>query len=109
LFSRARVVVVPLLRGALVPPISTILNAMAMGKCVIVTEGPGVTEMFEDELVKVPVEDPTALAAAIERVWTDAQLRRKIATAGWNYGMSCGGEQDLYGRVIDAIDRRWPA
>jgi glycosyltransferase involved in cell wall biosynthesis len=100
----ARIVVVPILRGRLVAAgISTILNAMVLGKCVIATAGPGVTDIFDRELVSVPPEDPQALASAIRRVWQDEDLRRKTAQAGLEYARRCGSELDFYGRVIDAV------
>jgi glycosyltransferase involved in cell wall biosynthesis len=100
----AKIVVVPMVRGRLIAAgISTVLNAMALGKCVIATAGPGVTDIFDGELVSVPPEDPEALAAAIARVWHDTELRRRTAQAGWEYARRCGSEQDFNRRVIDAV------
>jgi len=100
----ARIVVVPMLKGRLIAAgISTILNAMIHGKCVIASAGPGVTDIFDGELVSVPAEDPEALAAAIRKVWHDPDLRRTIAQAGWQYAVRCGSEQDFNRRVIDAV------
>ena len=100
----ARIVVVPMLRGRLVAAgISTILNAMILGKCVIASAGPGVTDLFDRELVSVPPEDPEALASAIGKVWNDTDLRRRTAQAGWEYAWRCGSEQDFNQRVIDAV------
>lgn len=107
LLAGAKVVVVPVVRGSLVASgISTILNAMALGKCIVATEGPGVTDLFDAELISVPAEDPAALAAAIERVWHDDELRRRTAQAGWEYARRCGSEQDLFQRLIDAVAER---
>jgi glycosyltransferase involved in cell wall biosynthesis len=104
LMRAARIVVVPMLRGRLVSAgISTILNAMILGKCVIASAGPGVTELFDRELLTVPPEDPEALASTIRRVWQDTDLRRRTAQAGWEYAWRCGTEQDFYGRVINAV------
>lgn len=102
--QRARIVVVPMVSGRLVAAgISTILNAMILGKCVIASAGPGVTDIFDRELLTVPPEDPEALAAAIKRIWDDADLRRGTAQEGWEYARRCGNEQDFNRRVIDAV------
>lgn len=100
----ARIVIVPMVHGRLVAAgISTILNAMILGKCVIASEGPGVTDIFDRELLSVPPEDPEALAAAIRRIWDDRGLRQSTAQAGWEYAHRCGSEQDFNQRVIDAV------
>lgn len=103
LLRAARIVVVPLLRGRLVSAGSTVLNAMALGKAVIATAGPGVTDLFDCELVSVAPEDPGALAAAIKKLWHDSDFRRRTAQAGWEYARRCGSEQDFNARVIDAV------
>ena len=106
LLREAKLVVVTLIKGALVAPISTLLNAMALGKCAITSSGPGVSDLFDDEVIAVPPEDAGALAHAIERAWGDDALRSRTATAGWEYAQHCGGEQDLYGRIIEVVARK---
>ncbi len=104
LIDGAKLVVIPILSEAIVAAgIGTILNAMFFGKCVIATEGPGVSDIFTDEIVAVPPEDPTALAATIRRYWEDDALRRRTAAAGQAYARRLGGEAELYQRFIDAI------
>ena len=104
--QNARIVVVPMVKGRLVAAgISTILNAMLLGKCVIATAGPGVTDIFEDQILSVPPENPAALRAMIKRVWDDDDLRRRIGQAGLLYALRCGSEQDFYRRVIDVVIR----
>jgi glycosyltransferase involved in cell wall biosynthesis len=103
LLAAAKIVVVPMLKGRLVSPISTILNAMILGKCVVATAGPGVTDIFTQEVLSVPPEDPSQLASVIKKAWGDDDLRRRTAQAGWEYAHRCGSEQDFYGRLIDAV------
>ncbi len=103
LIAAAKVIVVPMLKGRIVSPISTILNAMILGKCVVASAGPGVTDLFDDERWSVPPEDPAALTSAIKRAWADDDLRRETAQAGFEYARRCGSEQDFYGRLIDAV------
>ncbi len=71
LFREARVVVVPLAdRDDRTAGQQTYLNAMALGKPVIVTDSPGVREYVEDGMtgLVVPPGDPEALANALRWV-----------------------------------------
>jgi glycosyltransferase involved in cell wall biosynthesis len=107
LLRNARLVAVPVVPESVVASgISTILNAMAMGKCVIATAGPGVTDIFDDELLSVPPEAPGRLADTIQRAWDDEPLRRRTATAGHAYATRCGTEQDMFQRIIDCVADR---
>lgn len=100
----AKVVVVPMRKGRLIAAgISTILNAMALGKCVIASAGPGVTDIFDGQLLSVPPGDPAALVTVLRRAWSDDDLRLRTARAGWEYALWCGNEQDFNRRVIDAV------
>jgi glycosyltransferase involved in cell wall biosynthesis len=102
ILENAKIVVLPILRTSLVASgISTCLNAMQFGKCVIGTEGPGMSDIFQDEIISVPPEDPAALAAAIRRAWEDSALRARTGHAGRIYALKAGGESDLYQRIID--------
>jgi len=100
----AKLVVVPMRKGRLIAAgISTILNAMALGKCVIASAGPGVTDIFDGQLLSVPPGDPAALAKLLTEVWSDDTLRLRTARAGWEYAQWCGSEQDFNRRVIDSL------
>jgi len=105
LLENAKMVVLPILKSSMVASgISSCLNAMSLGKCVIGTEGPGMTDVFlHSEVVTVPPEDPVQLAAAIRRVWEDADFRKQTAEAGHRYAHTQGLEQDLYQRVVDRL------
>jgi glycosyltransferase involved in cell wall biosynthesis len=104
ILGNAKIVVLPILKASLVASgISTCLNAMQLGKCVVGSEGPGMSDIFTDEIISVPPEDPDALAAAITQVWEDPELRLKTARAGHLYAQKAGGEADLYQRIVDRI------
>ncbi len=99
---RAKIVVVPLLPSTMYAPgLSLYLMAMAMGKCVIVTDGLATRGMLEDEAVIVAPKDPAALAVAIRRVWTDDALRRRTAESGRRYAERCGGESRLLADIVN--------
>lgn len=98
---RAKIVVVPLLPSTMYAPgLSLYLMAMAMQKCVIVTEGLATRGMLTNEAVIVAPKDPGAMAAAITRVWTDDDLRHKTAESGRRYAEHCGGEPRLLADIV---------
>lgn len=101
----AKVVVVPMLGSCLVMA-GTPYNAMLLGKCVILTEGPATRGLFTDEVLPVPPEDPQALAHAIDRAWNDRELREKTAAAGYRCAVALGGEPELVQRMID-LSAEW--
>ncbi|MGI0134788.1 MAG: glycosyltransferase, partial [Candidatus Micrarchaeaceae archaeon] len=81
LMSGARVVVVPLKGGLLQSGgQQTYLNAMAMGKPVIVADDCGASEYIRDGHtgIVIPPEDPMAMRAALERVWNDTALASRL-------------------------------
>ena len=105
ILNGARLVVLPIVKASLLAGISIALNAMLLGKCVIGSEGPGISDVFSEEVLTVPPEDPLALAETIARAWKDDDLRAKTAAAGYRYALSLGGEPELYQRIIDQVVR----
>lgn len=84
LYARARIVVVPLLPNDFQAGVTTILEAMAMGKPVIVsaTAGQGDVVVDGETGVLVPPGDPGALLAEIRRLLHDqAECERLGANA----------------------------
>jgi glycosyltransferase involved in cell wall biosynthesis len=104
--SRARLVVVPTQADSLCASgISTYLDAMYLGKCVITSSGPGASDVLTDQALLVPPHDVTALQAAICRAWEDDALRRRTAESGYRYARSLGGEAELLQRVFQQCFR----
>lgn len=95
--SRARAVVLPIAPGRLSPSgISTYLVAMALGKCVIITESPATSRILDDTMaVLVPPSDEEAMYRALARVAEDAEYREWVASVGKRYALSLGGEERL--------------
>ena len=101
LLAKARVVVVPTQSSSLCASgISTYLDAMYLGKCVIATAGPGTSDVLTDQAVLVPPHDVPALQSAIRRVCEDDDLRRRTAASGQRYARSLGGDGELIDRVF---------
>lgn len=80
LYSRAAVVVVPVVESTMPAGITTLLEAMAMGKAVVATDTSelrGVVQHGESGLV-VPPGDVTAMGAAIQDLLTSPARRRAL-------------------------------
>jgi colanic acid/amylovoran biosynthesis glycosyltransferase len=63
---------------------TTVLEAMACGLPVVVTDCGGVREAVTDAEagLVVPPRDPEAIAAALEALWRDPELRERMGRAG---------------------------
>jgi glycosyltransferase involved in cell wall biosynthesis len=95
--ARSRLVVLPLSPGTpFAAGISTYLVAMALGKCVIITEGTATRGMLEDgQAIIVPPSDPEALRAAIMAASTDVGYRTRVGAAGQRYARALGDHKRL--------------
>ena len=80
LYARSAVAVVPVVENEYQTGISTILEMMAMGKCVIATRTRGQTDTIVDGVtgIYVPPGDATALRKALQRVLTDRAEAERI-------------------------------
>jgi glycosyltransferase involved in cell wall biosynthesis len=110
LLEWARIVVLPILASSMsASGISLYLNAMLMGKCVIMTTGPGRSDVLTDQAIFVAPEDSQALAAAIQRVWEDRDLLLRTAARGRAYAEACGGGTELRQRALErALEKLRP-
>jgi glycosyltransferase involved in cell wall biosynthesis len=104
--SRAHAVIVPVEPGILAPSgISTYPVAMAMGKCVIITDSPATRGLLDERTaVIVPPADPGGLRAAVVRVAEDEPMRRATAEGGRRYALSLGGEERLRADLLRELD-----
>lgn len=83
MYANSAFSVVPILQNHYQTGIATILEMMAMGKCVIATKTFGQTDTIVDGEtgVYVPPSDPQALRAAIERLRADPESVARIGRA----------------------------
>jgi glycosyltransferase involved in cell wall biosynthesis len=95
--GRCAFLVLPVNPETLAPSgVSTYLSAMAMGKAVVITEGPATRGLLDDgQALVVPPRDPAALREAMARLATDAAFRQALATRGRAYADSLGDERRL--------------
>jgi glycosyltransferase involved in cell wall biosynthesis len=105
----ARLVALPIRRENIsASGIGVYLASMALGKCVVISEGPAVNGIVPiGAAIVVPPEDPAALRAAIERAVGDANYRNTVAAAGQAYALSLGGEEQLCNSVAHVIASDW--
>lgn len=102
LFRRARAMVFPsLYEGFGAPP----LEAMACGCPVASSTRGSLAEMVGEAVLGFDPEDPAAIAAAIERIATDEELRSRLAAlgpahaAGFSWEAAAARHVELYGRI----------
>ncbi|MGA2382694.1 MAG: glycosyltransferase [Gemmatimonadales bacterium] len=104
--SRASFVVLPILPDTLAPSgIGTYLAAMALGKCVVITEGLATRGLLDSSTaVLVPPADAAALRAAVVRVADDRAFRERVAAAGRDYARGLGDVSRLAGDIIHEVE-----
>jgi glycosyltransferase involved in cell wall biosynthesis len=82
LYARARLVVVPLHEVDYAAGMTAVLEAMAMGKAVVVTRSTGIADYVAhgETVLTVPAGVPAELRDAILTLLEDAQQRRRLGT-----------------------------
>ena len=105
LLCGARLVVVPILRDSTTQAgIGVYLQAMAAGKCLIISSGLGVNDVItDDQAMIVPAGDADALREAIRRAWNDEVLRQRYAEAGMRFALPLGGEDELRRSILRSL------
>ena len=99
--AAARVVVIPRFKGDICSTgISTYLVAMALGKAVIISRGPGADDVLHNEAVFVEPENVDDLAAAISRIWHDDTEREQLGARAKRYAEKLGGTARLTEDII---------
>lgn len=102
--AAARLVVLPITPEISGAGISVYAQAMALGKCVIISSGPGAEDVLtSDQAIIVPPSDPAALRRAIERAFADPAYREPFERNGYQWAMSLGGEEQLYETILSHI------
>lgn len=105
LYARATLAVVPIRQNPFQTGIATILEMMAMGKCVIATRTLGQTDTIVDGVtgVYVPPGDAVALRATIQRLLADPESIQRIGNAARRFIEENAGLDRFVQRVAAAI------
>ena len=98
--AQSRMVVVPLLPGVIQPAgISVYLEAMVLGKPVIISSGASTDGILDERLaIVVPAGDVAAMRKAIIALWNDSGARKVLGENGRQYAL---GLQDHARLVTD--------
>jgi glycosyltransferase involved in cell wall biosynthesis len=105
LYARSALAVVPIVENDYQTGISTILEMMAMGKCVVATRTRGQTDTIVDNVngVYVPPHDPAALRATIARLLAAPEERARIGRAARAFIEKEAGLDRFVERVSRAV------
>lgn len=108
LLSRCKMAVLPILPGLAVQAgIGVYILAMALRKCVVISEGLGVSDvLLERQALIVPPGDASKLRDAIVTLWNDDDARRAYADRAWSYATALGGEDALRESILRAVLER---
>lgn len=94
---RAKVVVIPILPATISSSgIGTCIDAMAMRKCVVITEGQSTHGLISDQAIVVPAQDPVAMAEAVRRAWQDDAFRIAMGDRARRHAESLAGAERLH-------------
>lgn len=109
--ASARLVAMPIIPDICGAGIGVYIMAMALRKCVVISEIPGTSDTLPPgTAVVVPPENPMALREALSRAFHDDAYRRRFETAGQEYALQLGGEEQLLQSVVavlcDDLDSR---
>lgn len=85
----------------------SVIEAMAAGLPVVVSDIPACRELVEDGQsgLLVPPRDPGALARALERLVAEPTLRRMMGARGRELAMLRHRERDVVGRQLPILER----
>jgi len=105
LYAQASFVVLPLRELSSPTGITSVLEAMAMGKAVIASNIGTTRDIIVDDVngILVPPNDPVALRAAIVRLMHDPELRQRLGTAARSTivtAFSCASHLRRYAHAV---------
>lgn len=105
LMANAKLVVLPIVKDSAVQAgIGVYIMGMALRKCVIISEGLGVSDVLQrNQACIVPPGSSSALRNAIETLWNDEERRTAYAEAAYAYATRLGGEDDLRASILRAL------
>lgn len=105
LYARSALAVVPIQQNHYQTGIATILEMMAMGKCVIASRTHGQTDTIVDGVtgIYVPPGEPVALRQAIRRMLDNPQQAAEIGQAARRFVEQSAGLDSFVERIVAAI------
>jgi glycosyltransferase involved in cell wall biosynthesis len=104
--AHSRLAVFPISPETISPSgVGAYLLAMALKKCVIISDCPSTRDILIDgeTAVLVPMRDVEALRFAIRKAWESDSLRHRIAKGGYRYARGLGDESTLARNIAVAV------
>lgn len=103
--ANARIVVIPIEPGTLqAAGISVYLEAMALGKPVVITEGVSTMGILRENMAEiVPGGNPTKMASSIRLLWENESYRGEISRRGREFALSLGGRDRMATDILENI------
>jgi glycosyltransferase involved in cell wall biosynthesis len=92
----------------------SLIEAASSGRAIVASEVPGCTEVVRDgeNGLLVPVQNPEALAHALNTLIHDAPLRARMGARGREIAVREFADELVLPQVLavyrDLLDRRWP-
>jgi len=107
LYARSRFVVIPLLQTDSDNGLTTILEAMSMGKPVICTKAEGQVDIIQDGVtgIYVPQEDSEAMRDAIQSLWDDPERCKRMGRAARAFIVKNHNIEQFVAAIKNEIDR----
>ncbi|NKQ35564.1 MAG: glycosyltransferase family 4 protein [Chloroflexi bacterium] len=104
LYAKARLVVTPLFDVPYAAGVNAVLEAMAMGRPLIVTRTTGISDYVVDDVTGIytPPQNSPALRRRILRLWPDAAYRRRLGLNA-RLAVEDGMNLDSYTRRITQL------
>jgi len=111
LYARSALAVVPIVENDYQTGIATILEMMAMGKCVIATRTRGQTDTIVDGVngIYVPPSDPAALRASIRRLLERPDEAARIGRAARSFVEAEANLDGFVGRLAGHVRESYTA
>jgi glycosyltransferase involved in cell wall biosynthesis len=84
---------------------TVVLEAMAMGKPVVVTDSPAMRDYVAPDVqgLLVPPADPPALAGAIDALLADGERRRRLGRAGREAVESTFNQEAMWAKIAAGL------
>ncbi|MEE9442384.1 MAG: hypothetical protein V3V99_06920 [candidate division Zixibacteria bacterium] len=101
----SRLAVIPLKKDTIAAAgISVYLMCMALRKCTILSDLPGVSDVLDkDQAIIVPPEKPDILRQEIIKTYNDNIYRSKYEDNGYRYAIGLKGERQLFRSIAQML------
>ncbi len=103
--ANSRIVVIPIRRDTLQSAgISVCLEAMALGKPVVITKGTSTEGIITEEIAEiVEPEDYHSLANSLKKLWEDKNYRKTLSRRGRKFALALGSSERLVRDILKAL------